>query len=147
VPWRATSYVWGLPNTLVGTLFVPAAFLPGGHLQVVDGVLEVHAPLIAAILRRVVPIQGGALAITLGHIVLGRDDESLEITRAHERVHVRQCERWGPLFIPAYLLASLWSWMKGTGAYKGNYFEREARVLGVPEGTLNREERGVADSI
>jgi hypothetical protein len=113
----------------------------------VDGVLEVHAPLIAAILRRVVPIQGGALAITLGHIVLGRDDESLEITRAHERVHVRQCERWGPLFIPAYLLASLWSWMKGTGAYAGDYFEREASVLGVPEGSLNREERRIADSI
>jgi hypothetical protein len=45
--------------------------------------------------------------MTLDHVVIARDRDSLESTRDHERVHVRQCEVWGPLFVPAYLAASL----------------------------------------
>jgi hypothetical protein len=123
---RFIRYAWALPNTLVGLLFVPAAMLPRGRMQVVDGVLEAHGPLISAMLRRCVPIPGGAAAITFGHVVLARDRWSLDATRAHERVHVRQCEIWGPAFIPAYLIAGLWALMTGTGAYTGNYFERQA---------------------
>jgi hypothetical protein len=69
----------------------------------------------------------GASAITFGHVVLARDSWSLDATRAHERVHVRQCEIWGPAFIPAYLIAGLWALVNGTGAYTGNYFERQAK--------------------
>jgi hypothetical protein len=119
-------YLWALPNTLIGLLFVPAAMLPRGRIQIIHGVLEAHAPLISAILCHCVPIPGGASAITFGHIVLGRDGRSLDATRAHERVHVRQCELWGPAFIPAYLIAGLWALLRGAGAYTGNYFEREA---------------------
>jgi hypothetical protein len=118
-------YVWALPNTAVGLLLVPLA-LAGGRLQVVDGVLEAYGPLIAAILRCCMPIPGGASAITFGHIVFGRDARCLAATRRHERVHVRQCEIWGPAFIPAYLIASLWALVTGVGAYTGNYFERQA---------------------
>ena len=64
--------------------------------------------------------------MTLGHVVIARDEHLLEETRAHERVHVRQCERWGPLFIPAYLAASLVLWLVGRRAYEDNPFEREA---------------------
>ena len=96
-------------------------------MQVVNGVLEVHGPLVAAILRHCIPIRGGASAITFGHVVLGHDRITLEATRPHERVHVRQCEIWGPAFIPAYLIAGLWALLNGTGAYRGNYFERQAR--------------------
>ena len=39
--------------------------------------------------------------------VLGIDEFWLNETRAHERVHVRQYEHWGPLFIPAYLGAAV----------------------------------------
>jgi hypothetical protein len=119
-------YVWALPNTLVGLPFVPFALLPHGGTRLVDGVLEVHGPLISSILRHAVPLRGGASAITFGHIVLGRDRVALDITRHHERVHVRQCEIWGPAFIPAYLIAALWALVIGTGAYTGNYFERQA---------------------
>lgn len=91
-----------------------------------NGVLEIHGPLLAMMLRRLIPIRGGAAAITFGHIVIGGDQCALDLTRAHERVHVRQCERWGPVFIPAYLLAGAWAWLRGRGAYHGNYFEREA---------------------
>ena len=121
-------YLWALSNTLVGLLFLPAA--GRGGVQVVDGVLEVHGPLSARFLRTFVPLPGGAAAITFGHIVLGRDRLSLEVSRAHERVHVRQCERWGPAFIPAYLLAGAWASLRGRGAYEGNWFEREARGFG-----------------
>ena len=71
-------------------------------------------------------LPGGATAMTLGHVVLGVDQEALDLTRTHERVHVRQCERWGPLFLPAYGLASLAAWVGGRDAYRGNRFEVEA---------------------
>ena len=118
-------YTWALPNTLVGLLFVPTTLL-GGRIQIVDGVLEAHGKLIAAFLRYCVPLPDGASAITFGHVVLACDRESLDATRAHERVHVRQCEVWGPAFIPAYLIAGMWALIKGAGAYEGNYFERQA---------------------
>ena len=77
---------------------------------------------------RCVPIAGGALAMTLGHIVIGRSEHAMELTRAHERVHVRQSERWGPFFIPAYFLAGLIAILRGGNGYRDNHFESEARV-------------------
>ena len=123
-------YLWASPNTLIGLLLVPSAMLPRGGIQIINGVLEAHGPFISAVLRHCVPIPGGACAITFGHVVLARDSRSLDATRAHERVHVRQCEMWGPAFIPAYLLAGLWGLMTGRGAYTGNYFERQASESG-----------------
>ena len=66
-------------------------------------------------------------AITFGHVVLCVDaiDES---TLRHELVHVGQYERWGPLFMPAYLLASLWCMARGRHHYRDNPFERAARL-------------------
>jgi hypothetical protein len=119
-------YVWALPNTLIGLTFVPFVLLTKGHAALVDGVVELHGWLPGFVLRRCIPIRGGASAITFGHVVLGRDEMCLDATRAHERVHVRQCEVWGPAFIPVYLLASVWAGLTGRGAYAGNYFEREA---------------------
>lgn len=119
-------YLWALPNTLIGLLFVPLVLLTKGHLAIVDGVVELHGWIPGFVLRRCIPIRGGASAITLGHVVLGRDERCLRATRAHERVHVRQCEVWGPAFIPVYLLASVWAALGGRGAYAENYFEREA---------------------
>ncbi len=127
---RIVRYLWALPNTAVGAALVPWAFA-GGGMQVVDGVLEIHGPAIAWILKTCVPLDGGAAAITLGHIVAGCDERTLSMTRAHERVHVRQCERWGPAFMPAYLCASLIAHLSGASAYEGNYFERQARALTV----------------
>ena len=119
-------YLWALPNTLIGMLFVPFVVVTKGRMEIVDGVLEIRGRIIGTILRHCVPICGGALAMTFGHVVLGRDRAALAATRAHERVHVGQCEVWGPAFIPAYLLAALWGLVTGAGAYEGNYFERQA---------------------
>ena len=119
-------YLWAFPNTLIGLAFVPFVLLTRGHAAVVNGVVELHGRLPDVVLRRCIPIRGGASAITFGHVVLGRDEPCLDASRRHERVHVRQCEVWGPAFIPIYLIASLWAVLSGQGAYAGNYFEREA---------------------
>lgn len=72
------------------------------------------------------PLIGGAVAITFGHVVLGRSPAELSRCRDHELVHVSQYERWGPLFVPAYLACSLWMWTKGRHYYLDNPFEVQA---------------------
>lgn len=64
--------------------------------------------------------------MTLGHVILGQSREVLAAIRAHELVHVRQYERWGPLFLPAYGLCALWQCIRGRHGYWDNPFEREA---------------------
>jgi hypothetical protein len=93
----------------------------------VAGAIEAHGPLLGWGLRWLVPLAGGAEAITLGHVVLGRDARALSATRTHERVHVKQYERWGPIFLPAYFASSLWALATGRHPYFDNLFEREAR--------------------
>jgi hypothetical protein len=125
---RLLIYVWAFPTTVWGLFLAGIIVLSGGTARVEEGVLEVSGGATDFCLRRIVGLilRGGASAMTLGHVVLARDPELLLVTRAHERIHVRQCERWGPLFIPAYVLASLWAWMTGRRAYKDNFFERQA---------------------
>jgi hypothetical protein len=69
---------------------------------------------------------GGATAMTLGHVILARDIFCRDSAREHELVHVRQYERWGPAFIPAYFACSLVLWLRGRHPYFDNPFEREA---------------------
>ena len=57
------------------------------------------------------------------------DRSTLAQLRRHEHVHVRQYERWGPLFIPAYLLSSLVQLLRGRNPYRENHFERQAFAL------------------
>jgi hypothetical protein len=122
---RALLYLWALPTTCLGIPFLALAWMTAGGMRWVDGVLEVHGRGVTWLLRKA-PISGGASAMTLGHIVVGCDIHCLERTRRHERVHVRQVERWGPLFIPAYFTASLIARLRGGDAYLDNCFEREA---------------------
>jgi hypothetical protein len=125
---RWMIYLWTFPTTAPGLLLAAAALISGGGGQVVDGVLEIHGGFAEFYLRKVVGLvmKGGASAMTLGHVVIGRTPELLDATRTHERVHVRQAERWGPFFLPAYLLASFAAWMRSGKAYEDNRFEREA---------------------
>ena len=86
--------------------------------------LEVTSP---AFMRGIYRVTGtAAQAVTIGHVVMGLSPAALEHARPHERVHVRQYERWGPLFIPAYFLNSLWQMLRGRHWYRDNAFEVEA---------------------
>jgi hypothetical protein len=112
-------------------LFVPLAWCSGGRARIVRGAIEVHGGLVDTFLRRGTPFVKSAAAMTLGHVILGRNLECLETTRDHEHVHVRQYERWGPIFLPAYLGASAVLWLRGYDPYFDNPFEREAyRTVG-----------------
>ncbi len=124
---RLLRYVWAGPVSCLGLLLVPLAWLGRGRVRVVDGVLEASGGLLDRVLRHAIPLRGGASALTLGHVVLARDAAAADRTRPHERVHVAQCERWGPLFLPAYLAASLVAMLRNGNFYRDNWFERMAR--------------------
>ncbi len=123
--WR---YLWVLPVSLAGLILVLLARLSGGNGSWVDGVLEASGGWPAKVLERGFPYSGPVAAITLGHVVLGISTQALNATRVHERVHVRQYERWGILFWVLYPLASAYAWVKGGHPYLDNLFERQARA-------------------
>jgi hypothetical protein len=100
-------------------LLVPL-WLRGARLRLRGGIVEATLPRQPARL----PFD----AITLGHVVIAASPRAMRRWRAHEREHVRQCERWGPLFFPAYLLAGAWQWLRGRSAYRDNPFEVAARA-------------------
>ncbi|WP_231612060.1 hypothetical protein [Novipirellula galeiformis] len=114
------AYLWASPYTITG---VAIGLILGGRFRRVEGVIEIAGPRIAGVLdRMLVP----ALALTFGHVVFARSQEALDSTRLHERVHVRQYERWGPAFVPVYLLLSVLLYLRGRDGYRENPFEREA---------------------
>ena len=117
---RIAAFLWPLPYTLMG---ISLGLLLGGRFQKIDGVIEIHGPFVASILKR---LYNPAMAITLGHVVLGQTPTALETTRVHERVHVRQYERWGVFFVPAYFAASVYLYFRGRDGYLENPFEIEA---------------------
>ena len=120
---RLAAYLWPLPYTLIG---IACGLLLGGRFQCVNGVIEIHGHSIAGVLKR---FPGPAVAITLGHVVLGRNENMLQVTRRHERVHVGQYERWGLAFIPTYLLVSVSLYFLGRDGYRDNPFERAAYAV------------------
>lgn len=121
--WLAV--IWALPWTLFGLCIGLAGLLSGGGMQRIEGIIEFWGGAVQWLLRHA-PLVRGASAITFGHVVLGQTRQNLDCSRTHERVHVRQYERWGPLFIPAYLACSLWLWLRGRNWYFENPFEVEA---------------------
>jgi hypothetical protein len=125
---RVLLYLWPLPVTLLGILVALIARSSGGLLQRVDGVLEAAGGWPARVLRHGFPFSGAVAAITLGHVVVGVSLDALTATRAHERAHVRQFERWGVLMLVLYPLAGLIAWLRGGNPYRDNVFEREARA-------------------
>ena len=125
---RLLLYLWALPVTLLGILIAFIARASGGKLQWVDGVLETAGGWSARVLQRGFPFSGAVAAITLGHVVVGVSAAALAATRAHERAHVRQFERWGLLLLVLYPAAGLLAWARGGHPYRDNHFEREARA-------------------
>jgi hypothetical protein len=117
--------VWAGPYSLLGLVVGVLGVLTGGKCRFSDGALEFYGGA-TRLLVRCLPTGRGTIGFTLGHVVLGQDSDGLTLASKHERVHVRQYERWGPFLGPAYLLASVWIWSRGGSAYRDNPFEVEA---------------------
>jgi hypothetical protein len=123
------STTWSAPTTAIGWL---AVRLTGREVTRIrrDGVLVVTGPGVSRLFDRLNPrLRIGAM--TLGDVILARDDETVAEHWSHELVHVGQARRWGPMFLPAYGIASVVALLTGHDAYLGNFFEVEARRLGA----------------
>jgi hypothetical protein len=110
-------YLWALPCSAVGAIALAPLWLCGARVRWRGGIVEAHLQ------RARLPFE----AITLGHVVIAVSPRAMRRWRTHEREHVRQCERWGPLFFPAYLAAGAWQALRGRSAYRDNPFELAAR--------------------
>jgi hypothetical protein len=114
---------WNLPNTLLGL----AGGLGGrGRVRRGGGVVEIAGGWLIGLLRRL----GWAEAITLGDVILYAHARLIPTLHGHEMVHVRQGRRWGPLFLPAYVLESAYQWARTGRGYWDNRFEVDARAAG-----------------
>lgn len=114
---------------MLGLAIGGLGLITGGHVERHRGCMEFHGGFVNVFLTR---IAGGVAAMTLGHSILGISTSALRTVRDHEQVHVRQYERWGPMFIPAYLASSIIAWAQGKRAYLDNAFEIEAYRLSDP---------------
>ena len=122
---RALRILWAGPWSLLGVLLAPLF----RTRRVVDGILVCEG---ASWPRR---FGWRYRAITFGHVVLSIDELD-DATLTHERVHVRQYERWGPLFVPAYLLATVATKLRGGHHYRDNPFEIAARRVSATDERL-----------
>jgi hypothetical protein len=113
---RLLAYLWASPNSLLGLLLA----LGGRHWHWREGVLEVSGAWLPRLCGRHVE------AVTLGHIILARHPDCLTRWREHERVHVRQYERYGPLFLPAYFGLAAYTYLRGGHPYRDHPLERQA---------------------
>ena len=125
---EAARRVWAAPCSALGLVVGAWPLALGGRITRFDGTLEItYREHLAACGRiaRALPFRG----IVFGHVILAVTVEDLTRIRAHERVHVTQYERWGPLFFLAYGASSLWQLLRGRRPYRDNAFEVQARRL------------------
>ena len=118
-------YAWASPATLVGIAAAMVALGMGARPRAREGTVEFVGGRLRDALARL-PRACRFSAITFGHVVICIDACTADSVRAHERVHVRQYERWGVLFFPIYLASSILQWIFGRDPYRDNRFEREA---------------------
>jgi hypothetical protein len=119
------AILWAGPWTLLGLGIGSLGLLAGGHVRRTGRTLEFWGGGVTWFLN-LFPLIKGASAVTFGHTILGRSQSHLDAARPHELVHVRQYERWGLFFVPAYVLCWIALWLIRKDPYRGNPFERQA---------------------
>jgi hypothetical protein len=119
------TLIWALPWTSFGVLIGITGLATGGGVQRSGKTVEFWGGAVSWFLRTF-PLVSGASAVTFGHCILGRSQSALSRCRDHERVHVRQYERWGPAFVPAYLFHWVRLRIAGHDPYWDNPFEKQA---------------------
>jgi hypothetical protein len=132
---RLPRYLWAAPCSAAGLVIAVLALLLGAKARVKNGTFQVVGGRLAAGIARL-PTRLTILAFTNGHVIYAVNPAAMDSFRAHELVHVRQYERWGPLFPVLYLGSSLVQKLKGRDPYFANCFEREAhKADGDPTGS------------
>jgi len=122
---RVLAIFWASPYSLLGLAIGAVGLCTGGRARFRDGAIEFYGGAVKWLIVRL-PSGQFTLAITFGHVILGQTDAALDVAHGHERIHVRQYERWGPLLGPAYLGCCAVLWLLGRRPYRDNPFEREA---------------------
>lgn len=122
---QTLAILWAAPYSLLGLTVGLSGLATGGRVRRRNGVLEFSGGVTRWVVAHL-PTGPTTLAITLGHVILGQSEASLDVSHEHELVHVRQYQRWGPLLGPAYLLCALVLWIRGGHPYLDNPFERQA---------------------
>lgn len=117
---KVLGYLWSLPNTLVGLIFLGLLALLKQVIWVGpdDGVLRWFIVKDSWVYRNW--SQKGWAAITLGANVTYSPGYLFDwLTNIHERRHVQQNWVLGPFMYPIYLIVGIWS-------YAANPFEVDA---------------------
>lgn len=125
IGWQSLLWIWAAPWSLFGLLLGCLGLLSGGRVQRIGRTLEFYGGFVVWFLQTA-PLVKNARAVTFGHTILGLSREVLADVRSHELVHVRQYERWGLLFVPAYLFWWCVLPWQGKHSYWDNPFEVEA---------------------
>jgi hypothetical protein len=94
------GFVWTLPNTVLGLL---AGALTLQRPRVVEGALvfDRSARGLTAVMRSL-----DRTAMTVGYVIVSSEPVKGTLLR-HEQHHIAQYRRWGPFFIPVYLLLAI----------------------------------------
>jgi hypothetical protein len=94
------GFLWTLPNTLLGLV---AGALTFQRPRVVEGALvfDRGARGLTAAMR-----SFDRAAMTVGYVIVSSEPVEGRLLR-HEQHHIRQYRRWGPFFIPIYLLLAI----------------------------------------
>lgn len=135
---KLLRYLWAAPASAVGATVALVGAPLGTRCAWHAGVLEVsligrHGT--ANSHRHSLPFT----AITLGHVVVAVSKEEHVRLRAHERAHVAQYERWGPLLLLAYPAESLLQLLLGRRPYQDNRFEVQARRVAAAQAPRCRQ--------
>lgn len=123
---KVAKLLWAAPCSAIGLVLAAIPLALGGKAAWRSGALEVtyrQSPAGCGKLAQALPFRG----IVFGHVILAVTNEELCRIGPHERVHVEQYERWGPIFFLAYGLSSLWQLLRGRNPYWQNHFEVQAR--------------------
>ena len=70
---KLAGYLWASPASALGAILGAVGIAAGGRMAIHSGVLEVEGRLLAWGLKHLTVLDGGADAITFGHVVLARD--------------------------------------------------------------------------
>ncbi len=118
-----------LPGDLIGRAVLRLAHVSVTRRVTVDGVGRVDLAEDPRLGRWLDAVPRTPTAMTFGRVVLARGSLSDALV-AHEAEHVRQWTALGPLYLPAYLVASAEAVLRRGDSYRANRFETAAFAAG-----------------